>query len=99
MAVLNVPDLRAPVLDFAGDAPSGAPAVVAGNPGGGNLDVREATIADRSQGYGQDAGGGFVSRDAYTTRVLVRPGNSGGPLLTPEGQVYGAFARSVNDPS
>jgi S1-C subfamily serine protease len=38
-----------------------------------------------------------VVRDVYSIRSLVRQGNSGGPLLTPDGQVYGVvFAKSLD---
>ena len=41
-----------------------------------------------------------VTRQIYAIRALVQPGNSGGPLLAPGGQVYGvvfAAATSVPD--
>ncbi|RMI37157.1 MarP family serine protease [Streptomyces triticirhizae] len=97
VAVLAVPGLQAPVLELAGDASRGDPAVVAGYPENGGLDLRAATVASRTTAQGQDIHGrSVVSRDIYAVRGLVRPGNSGGPLLTTEGQVYGmVFARSV----
>ncbi|MDT0307422.1 MarP family serine protease [Streptomyces sp. DSM 44917] len=99
VAVLRVPGLEAPVLELAGDATRGDPAVVAGYPEDGGLDLRAATVAGRTAARGQDIhGNSVVTRDIYAVRSLVRPGNSGGPLLTVEGQVYGmVFARSVND--
>lgn len=99
VAVLSVPGLQAPALSLADDAERGAPAVVAGYPGGSGLDLRAATVAQRLHARGQDIhGGSVVTRDIYAVRALVRPGNSGGPLLTPDGQVYGVvFARSVSD--
>jgi S1-C subfamily serine protease len=40
-----------------------------------------------------------VQRDVYSLFTTVRQGNSGGPLLTPDGRVYGViFARSLDDP-
>ena len=37
-----------------------------------------------------------VTRQFYEIRGLVRPGDSGGPLLAPDGSVYGVvFAASV----
>ncbi|RKN42992.1 MarP family serine protease [Streptomyces hoynatensis] len=99
VAVLNVPELDAPTLRLAGDAERGTPAVVAGYPENGGLDLRAATVAHRTDARGQDIHGDtMVTRDIYAIRALVRPGNSGGPLLTTEGEVYGmVFARSVTD--
>jgi S1-C subfamily serine protease len=43
---------------------------------------------------------GQVTREIYAVRSTVRPGNSGGPLLTTDGRVYGVvFARSTSDAS
>jgi S1-C subfamily serine protease len=99
VAVLDVPGLRAPALRFAGAAERGAGAVVAGYPENGVLDLRAATVAGRIQAHGQDIyGDGTVTRDIYQIRSTVRPGNSGGPLLTKSGAVYGVvFARSTSD--
>ena len=37
-------------------------------------------------------------RDVFSIRGLVRPGNSGGPIITPAGDVAGVvFAASVED--
>lgn len=41
-----------------------------------------------------------VTRQIYILRATVRPGNSGGPLLAPDGKVYGVvFAASTIDPA
>lgn len=99
VAVLDVPGLRPPVLPFADQAARGAGAVVVGYPENGGLDLRSATVAGRLQARGQDIyGDGTVNRDIYQVRSTVRPGNSGGPLLTTKGEVYGVvFARSTTD--
>ena len=101
VAVLDVSGLRAPALHFAGSAQRGAPATVAGYPEGGGLDLRAAAVADRVRAQGQDIYGDSVTtRDIYAVRSLIRPGNSGGPLLTTDGRVYGVvFARSTSDPA
>lgn len=102
LAVLRVPGLDAPELTLA-DGPSeaepGDPAVVAGYPEDGGLDLQAATVAARSEARGQDIHGrSVVTREIYTIRGTVRPGNSGGPLLAPDGEVQGmVFARSVTD--
>ncbi len=99
VAVLDVPGLPAPALRFAGQAPRGAPAVVAGYPEDGGLDLRAAAVAGRFTARGQDIyGDTTTSRDIYQLRSDVRHGNSGGPLLTTDGRVYGVvFARSTAD--
>ncbi|MCU4748179.1 MarP family serine protease [Streptomyces sp. G-5] len=99
VAVLQVTGLTAPALDFAGEAKRGDKAVVAGYPENQGLDLRGATVAGRTDARGQDIyGTNVVTRDVYTLRANVRPGNSGGPLLTSDGKVYGmVFARSSTD--
>ncbi|WP_307620195.1 MarP family serine protease [Streptomyces sp. V3I7] len=99
VAVLYVPGLRAPVLHFDGVASRGDSAVVAGYPRNGALNLQAATVASRVRARGQDIyGEATVTREIYSIRSTVRPGNSGGPLLTTDGQVYGmVFARSVSD--
>lgn len=100
IAVLRVPALRAPILRFTeGDARSGNDAIVAGFPENGAFDVRAARVRDRIDANGWDIyHRGKVDRDVYSLYATVRQGNSGGPLLTPEGRVYGVvFAKSLDD--
>ncbi|UQI43281.1 MarP family serine protease [Streptomyces sp. HU2014] len=99
VAVLDVPGLNAPVLPFDKTAKRGDAAVVAGFPENGGLDLRAATVANEVRAKGQDIyGDGITSRTVYSVRSTVRPGNSGGPLLTTTGKVYGVvFARSTAD--
>ncbi|MFD8256016.1 MarP family serine protease [Streptomyces werraensis] len=99
VAVLYVPDLTAPVLAFDDDAERGAAAVVAGYPQDGALNLQAATVAARVQALGQNIyNDAPVTREIYSIRSTVRPGNSGGPLLTTDGRVFGVvFARSTSD--
>ncbi|MGC9409831.1 MarP family serine protease [Streptomyces sp. VNUA74] len=99
VAVLYVPGLTAPVLRFDDGAERGDAAVVAGYPQDGDLDLRAATVANRIRATGQNIySDANVTREIYSIRSTVRPGNSGGPLLTTEGRVYGVvFARSTSD--
>ncbi|MEU3855995.1 MarP family serine protease [Streptomyces sp. NPDC028722] len=99
VAVLYVPGLRAPVLRFGGGAVRGDSAVVAGYPQDGGLDLQAATVANRVRALGQDIHNDrAVTREVYSIRSTVRPGNSGGPLLTTGGRVFGVvFARSTSD--
>jgi S1-C subfamily serine protease len=100
IAVLDVPDLKAKPLQFAeDDARSGNSAIVAGYPENGAYDVRSARVRGRIDANGPDIyRRDTVRRDVYSLYTMVRQGNSGGPLLTPEGKVYGViFARSLDD--
>ncbi|CAL9466578.1 MarP family serine protease [Streptomyces werraensis] len=100
IAVLDVPDMDAPALRFATeDAGSGDGAIVAGFPENGAYDVRAARLRGRITANGPDIyHRGTVRRDVYSLYATVRQGNSGGPLLTPEGEVYGViFAKSLDD--
>ncbi|MEV6207453.1 MarP family serine protease [Kitasatospora sp. NPDC051914] len=98
IAVLDVPKLNAPALPFAGDARTNDSAIVAGFPENGAFNVQPARIRGRIQANGPDIyHRGQVVRDVYSVRSLVRQGNSGGPLLTPNGEVYGVvFAKSLD---
>ncbi|MCF6522553.1 MarP family serine protease [Streptomyces sp. JJ36] len=100
IAVLEVPGLDAPALEFAdSDASSGDSAIVAGFPENGAFDVRAARVRGRLEANGPDIyHRGTVSRDVYSLYTMIRQGNSGGPLLTPQGEVYGViFAKSLED--
>ncbi|MEU1213432.1 MarP family serine protease [Streptomyces sp. NPDC005790] len=103
IAVLDVPDLDAEPLRFTDtdkDAASGDSAIVAGFPENGAYDVRSARIRGRIDANGPDIyHRDTVRRDVYSLFATVRQGNSGGPLLTPDGKVYGVvFAKSLDDP-
>ncbi|MFJ8543822.1 MarP family serine protease [Streptomyces sp. NPDC093586] len=101
IAVLDVPELRAPALRFTDeDAGRDDDAIVAGFPENGAYDVRAARVRGRIKASGPDIyHRGTVNRDVYSLFATVRQGNSGGPLLTPEGEVYGVvFAKSLDDP-
>ncbi|TDW18672.1 MarP family serine protease [Kribbella kalugense] len=99
IAVLYVPKLKlAPLtFDFAGKADDSA--VVLGYPENGPFDSEPARIRSEERLRGPDIyGDKTVTRDAFSIWASVRPGNSGGPLLSPKGTVYGVvFAASVED--
>ena len=89
IAVLDVPDApaRQPSSSPTGTRISGDGAIVAGFPENGAFDVRPARVRDRIDANGPDIyRRGTVRRDIYSLYATVRQGNSGGPLLTPDGR-------------
>ena len=59
----------------------------------GNLSF-QTTADDLREAFAQH---GNVTRQIYSIRATVRPGNSGGPLLATDGGVYGVvFAASTD---
>jgi S1-C subfamily serine protease len=100
VAVLAVPDLAAPALPFAEPAQRGADAVVVGHPGGGPFTAVSARVRQELDARGFDIyGAGSVDREVYAVSADVRPGNSGGPLLDTDGEVYGVvFAAAADQP-
>lgn len=101
IAVLYVPGLKLEPLRFAGAAESGDDAIVVGYPEDGPFTAVSARVRERITAVGRDIyDRRDVRRDVYSLRTRVRPGNSGGPLLAPNGGVYGViFAAAADDPS
>ncbi len=100
LAVLVVPGLSAPALEFDPDAARGDVGVVAGFPRGGPYRLDAARVRERITARGPDIySSAQVDRDVLSLYAVVQPGNSGGPLLSPEGRVLGVvFAKSLDDP-
>lgn len=98
VAVLALDDNGLSPLAFAEGA-EGESVAILGYPQDGPYDQQPARIRDAQQLrspdiYGNDA----VVRDVYSLRGLVRPGNSGGPIVNAGGEVVGViFAASVTD--
>ncbi|MDX6307965.1 MAG: hypothetical protein QOI06_1011 [Nocardioidaceae bacterium] len=99
VAVLAVPGLDAPALQFAGPATSGRSTAVLGYPEDGPFDAEPGRIRSEQRLQSADIyGNGTVTRDTYAVYALVRKGNSGGPLVAPNGRVLGVvFAASLVD--
>ncbi|MHB8450354.1 MAG: trypsin-like peptidase domain-containing protein, partial [Mycobacteriales bacterium] len=87
-------------LKFAGPVDTGASAIVAGYPEDGPFNAVPARVRVREEVRGPDIyQNRQVTRQVYALRSTVQPGNSGGPLLSPSGGVYGVvFAASTTDP-
>lgn len=100
VAILAVPGLVAPSLDFDSGAARGDDAVVAGFPEDGPLAATPARVRSVLVAVGKDIyGRPGARREVYSLRAKVREGNSGGPLLSSDGHVLGVvFAASVGDP-
>ncbi len=100
LAVLYVPGLRRTPLAFRTDGRPGDSAIVAGYPKNGPFTAVPARLRSEVRARGSDIYGQQpVTREIYALRGDVESGNSGGPLVAPDGRVYGViFAKSVEDP-
>ena len=98
IAVLYVPGLDLPPLQFSDQAQAGSSAVVAGYPLDHAFTATPARIGGTQNAVGPDIyQTGQVNRQIFEIRAKVEPGNSGGPLLSPSGSVYGVvFAAAVD---
>ncbi|MFC9971791.1 MarP family serine protease [Spirillospora sp. NPDC127200] len=101
IAVLHVPGLNAKPLKFAGPARIQDDAIIAGFPKNKSFTAGAARIKARQTAKGPDIyHAGQVNREIYAIRGLVEPGNSGGPLLTTDGRVFGViFAAALDSPA
>jgi S1-C subfamily serine protease len=72
---------------------------VAGYPLNERLTMTPATISTSIDAYGPNIyQTAVVHRTIYPISADVQPGNSGGPLVAPNGQVYGmVFAASTSE--
>jgi S1-C subfamily serine protease len=101
VAVLAVDGLGLPHLQFDPDGEAPDPGAVLGYPQDGPYDVQGARIRAEQRLRSPDIyGDGTVVREVFSVRSLIRPGNSGGPMVSPAGRVLGVvFAASVKDRS
>lgn len=99
IAVLSVPDVGVPQLAFDTEVEPRDPIAVLGYPEDGPYDVQSGRIRAEQRLRSPDIyGEGTVIRQVYSLRALIRPGNSGGPIVTSAGEVAGlVFAASVSD--
>jgi S1-C subfamily serine protease len=90
VAVLYVPGLQAPPLRFAPAARRGIGAIVAGYPDNKGFTPAPGRIASAlAASVPTIYQAGRVIRQVYSIRAHIQPGDSGGPLLAPDGTVFG----------
>ena len=110
--VLFDPDLDLAILRTSGlagkplpilrsEAPRGEQGAILGYPQGGPLQAEPAAVLRRVEAVGRDIYGERLTRRAvYQIQSLVRPGNSGGPFVRPNGEVIGVvFSTSTTEPN
>jgi len=98
VAVLRVPGLGLPALSLGPDPASGTSGAILGYPQNGPFDVEPGRIGRTQAVVTQNAyGQGPVTRRLTPLRGLVRPGNSGGPVVGVGGRVLTTvFAATVD---
>ena len=100
LAVLHFDSGSLPPLSFGGDLSAKAGVAILGYPQDGPFDLEPGRVRAEQRLRSPDIyGSGTVIRDVYSLRGLIRPGNSGGPIVNADGKVEGVvFAASVTDP-
>jgi S1-C subfamily serine protease len=100
VAVLRVAGLNASPLPLAADPKPGTAVAILGYPLDGPFDAQPGRIGQTQVATTEDAyGNGPVSRSILSLRGLVRPGNSGGPLVSASGQVEGTVFAALTGAS
>ncbi len=99
IAVLRVPGLSAAALTLASGPVSGESAAILGYPLDGPFERRAGRLGQTERAPIGDAYGNPTVREVSSLRGLVKPGNSGGPMVDAAGQVIGTvFAEITNGP-
>ena len=96
LAVLRVTHLPVAPLRMSRTASTGAPAAILGYPLDGGFTARAGRLGqtqnvDTQNAYGQ----GHVTRAITALRGVVKPGNSGGPLVDERGQVLATVFAAI----
>jgi len=102
LAVLRTAAPLGPALTIdPGLSPRGTPGAILGYPEDGPLSIGPAGVTEEVTAIGKDIyNNGSVTRGVYALEANVEPGNSGGPLMGPGGQVIGVvFSRSTVYPN
>ncbi len=88
LAVLRVPGLNLPTLSLVAHPGEGSQGAILGYPENGSFAARPGRIGRTQVILTQNAyGQGSYERLLTPLRGLVQPGNSGGPMVNPEGRV------------
>lgn len=92
-------DIDGPAITFDRNGQQGQVGAVLGFPNDGPFDASPARIRSEQRLRSPDIyGRGSVTREVFSLRSEIRPGNSGGPLVSRGGRVLGVvFAASVSD--
>ena len=102
LAVLRTSAPLGPALTISpGVVTRGTQAAILGYPEDGGLSIAPAGVTEEIEAIGKDIyNSSSVTRGVYALDATVLPGNSGGPLLGPGGQVVGVvFSRSTVYPN
>lgn len=100
VAILRVPGLREPPLTLAAEPREGDSGAILGYPENGPFDVQAGRIGRTQRVVSQNAyGEGPVVRLLTPLRGLVRPGNSGGPVVAANGRVLATVFASTTGSS
>ena len=98
-ALLHVAGMEAVPLRLAGSLPArGEPAAALGFTGGGRQRLIPGVISRTLSALGRDIyGESVVPREVIEMRLDVAPGDSGGPVLLPDGEVGGVTFSEARD--
>jgi len=100
VAILRVDGLNARALPLAGSPSTGTSAAILGYPQNGPYEARPGRLGSTQVTATQNAYGNPVMRSITSLRGVVRPGNSGGPMVDASGEVVATvFAQITNAPA